>query len=599
MLIPSSSHELMQFLCHRTDWKYETRREERPRIQRTVGEFIASHSGYEKSEYWRKIAEQSNDTPVGVILSSLLTFIVFLREKTQDPRIFSNDAVLYYEELRRRFPDLGFCSSPVEGLRLVRSTSVQYINTVKMTLDNCCAIGGKGTSPAHPSYSNDLARLEAASAPTARGYKLIALLYCMSESGQNLMPFLSSPAFEPNIALSVDGLHQRRAFAPKNRCWNLDDSFYAWCPKCKGDAFFALSAEGSWYFEKYLISQEMVDWCDSGKKEKLFHFNGIQGFNNAMLALNVNAGLPRNMVLARSFGSVELNEQIALNVLNNGKSVSDAFDEAFKSGEWQKKRVAKRKLPVLSDNLLRNKCTGKKLSELNFKDLHPEVAHYIGSPQPIMRNMRYKCDGASKHYEDLMRAIMDQLGGSTQIRNQKVNVSQRSSWIVEASKSIGGSLDATNKAGCFEKCHPSWRRCMRHICQSDGTVATARGILIRCLVENRILRPDNVSGVKDVEVPSHIMRYFQLPKREASYKPPEMPKPVVNAKNVASIALLKSHISKRHRMKAEFVLCIDGKTLNVNSMTDEQVELVDDARSKRQRIDMHAFNALGMSKAAP
>jgi len=63
----------------------------------------------------------------------------------------------------------------------------------------------------------------------------------------------------------------------------------------------------------------MVDWCDSGKKEKLFHFNGIQGFNNAMLALNVNAGLPRNMVLARSFGSVELNEQIALNVLNNGK----------------------------------------------------------------------------------------------------------------------------------------------------------------------------------------------------------------------------------------------------------------------------------------
>uniref|UniRef100_A0A7S2NYD7 Uncharacterized protein n=1 Tax=Leptocylindrus danicus TaxID=163516 RepID=A0A7S2NYD7_9STRA len=206
MLIPSSSHELMQFLCHRTDWKYETRREERPRIQRTVGEFIASHSGYEKSEYWRKIAEQSNDTPVGVILSSLLTFVVFLREKTQDPRIFSNDAVLYYEELRRRFPDLGFCSSPVEGLRLVRSTSVQYINTVKMTLDNCCAIGGKGTNPAHPSYSNDLARLEAASAPTARGYKLIALLYCMSESGQNLMPFLSSPAFEPNIALSVDGL---------------------------------------------------------------------------------------------------------------------------------------------------------------------------------------------------------------------------------------------------------------------------------------------------------------------------------------------------------------------------------------------------------
>eukprot|EP00814_Leptocylindrus_danicus_P020140 CAMPEP_0116009940 /NCGR_PEP_ID=MMETSP0321-20121206/3721_1 /TAXON_ID=163516 /ORGANISM="Leptocylindrus danicus var. danicus, Strain B650" /LENGTH=322 /DNA_ID=CAMNT_0003478977 /DNA_START=70 /DNA_END=1038 /DNA_ORIENTATION=+ len=322
-----------------------------------------------------------------------------------------------------------------------------------------------------------------------------------------------------------------------------------------------------------------------------------------MSNLNINAGLPARMFSSCSGRSGRMNEQIAIDVLDNNKPYSTALTEAFTHGEWQKKKTAKHYLrPLVSDTqkLEQLRSEKKKYSDLNFKDLHPEIAQYIGSPQPIMRSILYQCRDASKHYEDLMRAIMEQLGGSTKIKKQKVDVSQRSSWVVSASKSIGKSLDATNKDGSFKACHPSWRRCMRHICQSGGTqIVTARGILIRCLVENRILRPDNVSGVKDVEVPSHIMRYFQLPKREASYKPPEMPKPVVNAKNVASIALLKNHISKRHRKSADYVITVGGKAHNVNRMTDEQVDLVDGARRKGERIDVEAFNALGTSEVYP
>ena len=218
--LPSSAHKLVQYLSNPENWDKnlnKAKRKDRLRIEETVEEFISSHSEYEKSNYWRETATECNDTPVGMILSSLMIFLVFLREKTQDPRTFlSRYSRLYYEELRRRFPNLGFCSCPKKGLKETRFSSSQFRNTVITTADNCCAIDGKGSRRVNPLYSSDLVRCGAASAPTARGYRLLALIYCMKESGKRSKSFLSSPAFEPNIALDAKGLPKVSTQAAKS-----------------------------------------------------------------------------------------------------------------------------------------------------------------------------------------------------------------------------------------------------------------------------------------------------------------------------------------------------------------------------------------------
>ena len=539
-----------------------------------INEFIAYQTQQDPTQDWssNKTWEATGD-PMGRFLAIFSFWAVWKKVPTLSLLTLQAKDIRYaYEDLYRRFPHWTTHRSPAEGINFLKNRSPVY----RDALNNLCRIFVNRTADiqrAHPLFLSDCRRFRECMAPTPTGYRNVALIYTLHESGARGIAFTEAFMEDPRYDHST---HRWTIYYEAQKRRGTELSLRA----------VVLSKEASKVFGMFWDCRDMVDWPNPSA---LFGVSSTEGIDQILVSMCETAGYPKRFFSSHSARAGALTNEICQSLLD-GKTPGEAHMNARVMGDFGVNSDALRSYIRPMADIVR-KHIGKvaSMGDLSVLDLHPELEGYLPGPfrkKKIITNVK-----ESQRLSQDLWSMVDYLAIEDEPTAEDLypttNPRKKDGFLftllakkLRRSDQLDPMMD-----WCAQKYTPGVK---------GYTLDRAVGTVLRTMMLCRTLEPGHLDEPNHKVAPTqHMLDYFEFDVLQDDYIQPEKPVSRYNAAQSTNIHLLAQSAQRRRMGRATAVVMVGQNHYDVTKLSQAQLDMLADAQNSRRRIDQGVFEMAG------
>ena len=573
--------EMLQRL-QETPTAYGTRRDKQAhnRMENIVNEFLAYQAKQDSTRDWttKEAWEDTNDG-MGCFLAAFILWAMWKRRPTLGYlTLMAKDMKAAYTEARKRFP--GWCElvDPAEGVQYVKKRSVAYTTALKSL--NRIFIGRTAdVKRANPMFLSDIRRFRDCMTPNPAGFRNVALLYVMHETGARGIAFTrggtGSPRYNPRT--------QRYTVYYKAQKRRGNDMSVRAC---------VLSKEASEIFGLYWKSRKYVEYTHP---HLMFGLISTESIDQMLDKLCRKAGYPHRYFSSHSLRAGALTNAVCQALLD-GTAPGVAQMNARVLGDFGVNSDALRSyIRPMTDEIEDFQQEVNHMSELTVEQLHPDLDGRLKGPFRSQRPNK----GLVQHPE-----VMEQVREMLTILQQDGDLSVNQ--LTARTKTEPGANTAhltalvlrIRRAGLL---HEDLWECAKKMAGKkprDYDIRKHVGYLLRVMVVTGDLTPSMLRETPPrMPVPSkYLVKHFNLKKFPKNYKQIQQPKPTFDCGSSSDLTFLVEHYKNRQTGRGHPVVYVGNKEYEYDKLTVEQLAMVQQRSRYRVPIDPTLFEALAVAE---
>ena len=550
------------------------------RLENMVDEFLAYQTEQDPTKDWSdcKSWEDTNDG-MGCFLSTYLLWAMWKKSSTLGYlTLMAHDMRSAYSEARRRFPSWCDIVNPSQGLQYVKERSVAYTATLKSI--KRILIGRLiDVKRANAMFLSDIRRFRDCMPPTATGFRDVALLYTMYETGARGITFTKCFPHEPH-------------YDAETKTYTI---YYQAHKRCGGNMAVkacVLSVEASEIFGLYLKTKSTVDWAHP---HCMFGLSTTVSISTMIKDLCIRAGYPHRYFSSHSLRAGALTSTICQALLD-GSTPGVAQLDAKVLGDFGVNSDAMRSyIRPMADKIRQFIGKVKHMSELTVEQLHPDLVGKLRGP---FRKVKMH-NGLPQHSKVMgkVRQMVTMLKQDGDQTSAQINTNVKDKAIRDRTHlmALGRRL---KRAGLL---HDDLWKCAKKMAGGGATnsvVYMQIGTMLRCMVVTKDLTPAMLQeDPPRMPVPSaYLVKHFMLEPVPKKYKQLEQLKPTFDCGSSTDVSFLKQHYDNRRALRAVPVVHVGNKKYEYHLLTNEQLAMIQARERYRTPISPELFEALAKAE---
>ena len=548
------------------------------RMVRIVDEFLAFQTEQDPTKDWSDGNSWGDaNNGFGCFFSAFLLWAMWKRVPTLGYLcIMAHDMKAAYIEIRDRFPGWSSHANPSRGLQELKDHSSAFTATLK-SIKRIFIGKIVDVKRANPMFLSDIRRFRECMSPTPVGFRNVALLYTMHESGARGITFTKSFALQPHY----DEEEKRYTIYYRAHKRRDQDMSVKAC---------VLSVEASEVFHQYWSSKDAVSWT---YPHLMFGLDNTASISEMMKKLCVHAGYPERYFSSHSMRAGALTNTICQAILN-GTTPGVAQLDARVLGDFGVNSDAlKSYIRPMADEVYKYKDSVNHMSELTVEQLHPNL---VGKMKGPFRKVRMNA-GLPQ-----LPVVMETVRKMLDILEQDGDKSTEAIAGRKKSNSSKDSAHLTALAHRMERAgllHQDLWECAKKMAGNkcgDYAIRKHVGTMLRCMVVTEDLTPAMLQeDPPRMPVPSeYLVKYCKLKPVPKNYKQVEQIKPRFDCGSSTNVSFLVEHFKNRRVPRAVPVVHVGDKEYGYDELTVEQLAMIQARQDQRTPIDPDLFEALAM-----